>query len=149
MMWASPAYWNSISGRSMAQYGQWISSISTSMGNGGSGGLVNQASADEAVESEGCGDRVGIAAGKCRCEHMGGAGRGLETAGSPTTIDEQARHWRLADDRRAVGCHVDDAAPVAQHAQAAEHRKQLANSFERVPCDVQSAGLAVRRVGIG
>ena len=64
-------------------------------------------------------------------------------------LTNRPRHRRLADDRRAVGRDVDDAAPVAQHAQAPHHGKELADRVERVGRDVQPAGLAVGHVGVG
>ena len=52
-------------------------------------------------------------------EDVARARRRLEAAGAPAAVDVEARHRRLADDRRAVRRDVDDAAPVAQHPQAA------------------------------
>ena len=72
-------------------------------------------------------DRVRLVAGHGPRQQVPGARRRLEAAGAPAAVDVQARHRRLADDRRAVGRHVDDAAPVAQHAHATERREQFAD----------------------
>ena len=82
-------------------------------------------------------------------EHMARARRRLEAAGAPAAIDVEAGNRRRTDDRRAVGRHVDDAAPVAQHPHPADGRKELADRLERVVGDVQAAGLRIGDVGVG
>ncbi len=59
-------------------------------------------------------------------------------------------HRRSADDRRAIRRHVDDAAPVAQHAHAAEHREQLADRVQRVRrrCAARRAGCRTRYASV-
>ena len=89
----------------------------------------------------GCGSPAAIVCG----EDVARAGRRLEPAGAPAAIDVEPRHRRLPDDRRAVGRDVDDAAPVAQHAQARECREQLADRLQRVLGDVQAAAPGCRR----
>ena len=93
----------------------------------------------------GCGSPVAIVCG----EDMAGARRRLEAAGAPAAIDEEARHRRLADDRRAVRRDVDDAAPVAQHAHAAQRRERARRWPRAYGGDVQAAGLRVGHVGVG
>ena len=78
--------------------------------------------------SIGCGSPRAIGVG----EDMARARRRLEAAGAPAAIHVKAGHRRLADDRRAIRRHIDDAAPVAQHAHAAEGREQLADRLQRV-----------------
>src|SRR5690606_34261556 len=84
----------------------------TSVRNGRRCGLVDQPAGAEAVECERSGDRVRLAAGNGGREDMARAGRRLEPTRSPAAIDEQVRHGRLADDRRAVRRDIDDAAPI-------------------------------------
>jgi len=86
----------------------------------GGGRFVDQAAAFEAVQAERGGHRVGLAGGQGRGEAVAGTGRRLETAGAPAAIEEQIVDRGLADDRAAVAGDVDDAAPLAHHAQAAE-----------------------------
>src|SRR5215469_5493518 len=82
-------------------------------------------------------------------EDVAGAGRRLEAAGAPAAIDVETGNRGLADDRRAIGRDIDDAAPIAQHAKASEGRKKLAHRFERVARNMQTAALAVGDIDIG
>src|SRR5580700_4035783 len=114
-----------------------------SMRDGGGRRLVDQIAVPEAVEAEGRVDRMRLVPRYRMGEEMAGAGCRLEAAGAPAAIDVEARDRRLADDRRAVGRDVDDAAPIAQHPQAAEHREELANRLERMHRNVQPAALRI------
>ena len=113
------------------------------------GRLVDEVAVAEALEREGRVERMRLVAGDGPGEHVRRARRGLEAARAPAAVDVQARHRGLADDRRAIGRHIDDPAPVAQHAHAPEHREQLADRFQSVAGDVQSAALRVGGVGVG
>ena len=99
----------------------------------------------EALQPVGRGDRVGIVVGDGVGKDVARAGRGLEAARPPAAIDVEPRHRCPGEDRRAVGRHVDDAAPGTQHLHAREDREHLADGFQRVLQDVQPAGL---RIGI-
>jgi hypothetical protein len=102
----------------------------TQCATAGRGSFVDQPSVAEPLERErraiGCGSPFAIVQAKTCAE----PGRRLEAARAPAAIDEEARHGRPADDRRAVRRHVDDAAPVAQHPQASEagNSSQIASS---------------------
>ena len=56
-------------------------------------------------------------------KHVARARRRFETAGALAAVHIQAGNGRFADDRRTVRRHIDDAAPVAQHAHASKHRE--------------------------
>src|SRR5271170_459441 len=99
---------------------------------GRGGGFVDEAAGAETVEREGRRERVGLATSDRMREHMARARRRLETAGAPAAIDGETGNRRQADDRRAVGRHVDDAAPVAQHPHPPHRWKQLADRLERM-----------------
>ena len=114
-----------------------------SMGDGCRRRLVDEAAGAEAVEREGGVDWMRLALGDRVREDVAGARRRLEAAGAPAAVDVEARDRREPDDGRAVGRDIDDAAPVAQHAQARELREQLADGLQRVRGDVQAALLAV------
>src|SRR5580692_12350888 len=99
------------------------------------GGFVDESAGAKAVEGEGGGERMRLAPGDRMREHMARARRRLEAAGAPAAIDEKAGNRRLGDDRRAVRRDVDDAAPVAQHAHAANGGKELTDRLERMVGD--------------
>src|SRR5260370_34513246 len=82
-------------------------------------------------------------------EEMSRDWRGLESTGSPTAIDVEARNGGFAYDRRTIRRHVHHAAPVAQHAQSRKLRKQFADRIYRVRRDGQTALLPVGHVLIG
>ena len=117
--------------------------------DGGGGGLVDQPAGGEALEREGRVDRVRLVAGDGVGEDVGGARGRLEAAGAPAAVDVEAGDRGLAEDRRAVGGHVDDAAPFPEHPHAAEDREDLADRRERVLDQRQAAALRVADVLVG
>src|SRR6185437_5727882 len=88
--------------------------------------LVDQVAVAEAFDVERRIDGMRLVLGDGPGEDMRRARRGLEAAGAPTAVDIQAGDGCLADDGRAVRRYIDDAAPIAHHAQAAEVREQFA-----------------------
>src|SRR5262245_3770213 len=87
--------------------------------------LIDKAAFDETVEAEGLGDGMRPVVENRVSEDEARARNRLEAAGAPAAIDIESLDIGLADDRRAVAGHVDDAAPHAQHAQSRDDRKGL------------------------
>src|SRR5260370_5609054 len=111
--------------------------------------VVNEAAGTEAIQCEWSIDGMRLTLRYSVREDMSRAWRGLESTGSPTAIDVEARNGGFAYDRRTIRRHVHHAAPVAQHAQSRKLRKQFADRIYRVRRDVQTALLAVGHVLIG
>src|SRR5260221_12396486 len=88
---------------------------------------------------------MGLTLGERPGEDVAGAGRRLESAGAPAAVHIKALDRQRTDDRRRVGADVDDTAPAAHHAQAAEDREQLEAGGHLVLDDVERAAL---RVGV-
>ena len=64
------------------------------------------------------------------------AGDRLEPARPPAAIEEDPRHRRRPDDRRAVAGHIHDAAPLPQHLQPRQDRQRLDQRAAASPrCD--------------
>src|SRR5215475_14193645 len=84
--------------------------------------LVDQTAGREALDRKGGGNWVRLALGHGMGEHVAGTRRRLKAAGPPAAVDIKAPDRRLPNDGRAVGRYVDDAAPIAQHAQPRELR---------------------------
>src|SRR5690606_41402309 len=87
--------------------------------------FVNHTASGEALRREGRIDPMGFIASNRVCKDIRRTGCGLEAAGSPATIDKKSGHWRFADDWRAIGRDINNAAPFAQHAHAREHWENL------------------------
>src|SRR5215470_15744014 len=100
-MCASPPQRNSTSSRGPHQ-GQEISNMRASMRHGGGAMLVDEPAAGEALETEGRVERVRLAARDRVSEHPARARRRLEAAGAPASVEIEAFHRELADDRRGV-----------------------------------------------
>ncbi len=81
-------------------------------------------------------------------EDVARAGGGLEAAGAPAAVEEQVLHRGLADDRAGVRGGVDDAAPLAVHAHAGEHREHLDDGLQGVLDHRIRAALAVAVVAV-
>jgi len=106
------------------------------MRDGGCRRLVDQTPRAETIEREWRVDGMGFSFGQSPCEDVAGTRRRFEAARAPTAIHKQSFHWRLAYDRRAVGCDIDDTAPIAQHLHSSDDRKQFADCIERMRRDV-------------
>src|SRR5690349_8579150 len=122
--------------------------MGSSMRDAGGAVLVDQIAVDEAVEGERLVQLVRPVLGQGIGEHPAGAGRGLEAAGAPAAVEIEALNRRLADDRAGIRADIDDAAPGAQHAQAAEDRKQLDQRVQQILDDGRAAGLGIGIVAV-
>src|SRR5438132_4959239 len=71
------------------------------------------------------------------------SGRGLESSGTPATVQVQALDGCGADDRAGIGADVDDAAPLAVHPYLRETRNNLDNRFHGVLDRMQAASITV------
>src|SRR5499427_4165348 len=122
--------------------------VAPSVRHSGGRRLVNEVTVAEALEREGCVERMWLIASDGPGEDVCGPRCRLESSGPPAAIDVQTGDPGLADDRRSIRRHVHDAAPAAQHAHAAEHGEQLADRLERMAGDVRAAALRVGGIGI-
>src|SRR6478752_5781693 len=117
------------------------------MGDAGGAVLVDQVPGRKAIEGE---RRVELMRPIVRDRVRKGPSRprrGLESAGAPAAIEIEVPDRRHADDRTRIGAYVDDAAPLAVHAHAAEDRKQLDDRRQRSLDDREAAALAIADVG--
>ena len=85
--------------------------------------LVNQVAAMETVKRE-CGiEWMWLVMSNGVGKYIAGTRRGLEAACAPAAIEVQPLDLGLADNRAGVRRGIDDAAPLAVHAHAREHRE--------------------------
>ena len=75
-------------------------------------------------------------------------GGGLEAAGAPAAIHEEALDRGAGDDGAGVGADVHGAGPLPQHADAAEDGEQLADSSQGVLNDAEVAVEVVAHGGV-
>src|SRR3546814_593698 len=110
--------------------------------------LVDQEAAAEAVEREGGVQRVRRVLRDGVGEGPAGAGRRLEAAGAPAAVEVEVLNRRLVEDWAGVRADVDDAAPLPQHAHAAEQREKLADGAQGLLGHLHGAALAVADVAV-
>src|SRR5580704_18479634 len=79
----------------------------SSMRDSRGGGFVDEPSGAEPIERERRRQRMRFTARDRVGEHVARTRRRLESSGAPAAIDEEARNRGQADDRRAVGRHID------------------------------------------
>ena len=85
--------------------------------------LVDQATATETREGEGCRNGVWFILRNCVREYVTGARGRLEPAGTPAAIEIQALDRGLCDKRARIRSNIDNATPASHHAYTAEDRE--------------------------
>src|SRR5471032_393840 len=117
--------------------------MGSSMRDAGGAVLVDQIAVDETIEREGLVQLMRPVLGqRVRKDPAGTWGR-LEATGAPAAIEIKSLDRRLADDRAGIRTDIDDAAPCAQHTQAAEDREQLDQRVQQILDDRRAAGLGI------
>src|SRR5205809_5475785 len=95
------------------------------MRNARSRRFVDQAACPETFKAEIAVQRMRLTVCQRMREHAARTRRRLESASPPSAVNVEIFDRRLADDRARVRRAVDDACPLAHHAQAAKQWKQF------------------------
>ncbi len=116
------------------------------MRHAGGAVLVDQMTGDEPVDGKRHVQRVRFVARDGVRENPAGTRCRLESPRAPAAIEIQTLDGHLAHDRAGVRADIDDAAPLTQHAHAAEVGKQFLDRRQGALDDREAAALAIAQV---
>src|SRR5678815_162061 len=119
------------------------------MSDAGRSMFIDEMARHETLQCKGLGQFMRATICDGMCHHPTRTWCCFETTCSPTAVDEQVLDRGEPDDRRGIGCDINDAAPCAQHVCTGENREQFNRRCQLVFDHMEATALCIRVEGVG